>query len=133
MIAFEVVGEPVPQGSTRAFMAGGRPVVTHVNSSNLHNWRDVIGYAAREACDTLLLGPVEVTAVFSLTRPKSRPKRDLFPDRKPDLDKLARALLDSLTGTVVRDDAQVVGLRVKKRYARPDEQPGAMITVEESE
>ncbi len=44
----------------------------------------------------------------------------------PDLDKLCRACLDSLTGIVWRDDSQVVRLEANKDYGAP----GAMIWVE---
>ncbi len=46
--------------------------------------------------------------------------------RRPDLDKLCRACLDSLTGIVWRDDAQVVRLEASKDYGAP----GVMIWVE---
>jgi Holliday junction resolvase RusA-like endonuclease len=52
----------------------------------------------------------------------------------PDLDKLIRAVQDSLkTAGVYKDDSQVVGYagfpRTCKRYANPGEQPGARIRV----
>jgi Holliday junction resolvase RusA-like endonuclease len=44
----------------------------------------------------------------------------------PDLDKLVRAILDSLTGVVWRDDAQVVDIVARKVYA---ETPGVDIAI----
>ena len=36
-----------------------------------------------------------------------------WPDVKPDIDKLARAVLDGITGIVIRDDAQGVEISVR--------------------
>mgnify|MGYP001558892919 CR=1 FL=1 len=120
-VSFFVAGVPVPQGSMRAFMPKGGhfPVVTADNKGMLP-WRQRIATEAQRAMEgrAPFLVPVSVAAQFHLPRPKSRPKRDLFPDRKPDVDKLARAVLDSLTGIVFRDDAQVCSLFVVKHYAR---------------
>ena len=47
-----------------------------------------------------------------------------------DVDKLCRAILDSLSeGVVYHDDAQVIDLIAHKRYANDREQPSAIITV----
>ena len=45
---------------------------------------------------------------------------------KPDLDKLARAVGDALTGVAYRDDAQITRWHLQKRYG---EQAGTEITV----
>jgi Holliday junction resolvase RusA-like endonuclease len=64
-----------------------------------------------------------VRVAFRLPRPKGhygrrglRPSAPAYPNVMPDLDKLARAILDALTGIVWRDDAQVVRLDVEKIY-----------------
>lgn len=132
-LEFTVFGKPQPQGSSRAFVTrGGRAVVTSDNP-NLKDWRQQVGMAAQAApgyAGALIEGPVRVSAAFHLSRPKSRPKREQQPDRKPDLDKLARALLDGITGVVIRDDAQVCRLEVTKLYADYETAPRADIRVE---
>lgn len=138
-IAFDVAGLPVPQGSTRAFVTkGGKAIVTHDNGGNLRAWREAIATEARGAAASLLEGPVAVRATFLLPRPAGHsgrrgllPSAPAFPVRKPDGDKLGRALLDALTGVVFLDDAQVVDLIVRKRYADPNLQPGVTVVVSE--
>lgn len=114
---FEVFGLPQPQGSSRAFVnkKTGRAVVTSSNP-HLKDWRNLISSAAREEMKGLppLDTAVSVDAVFFLPRPKS--VKRAAPIVKPDLDKLARALLDGLTNVVYRDDAQVVAVSVQKAY-----------------
>lgn len=136
MITFTAYGVPVPQGSTRAFIIQGRAVTTSANKA-LKPWRDTVASAARfamqEAQAEILTGPVLVSATFTLTRPVARPKRDRYPDKRPDLDKLLRGLLDGITGPVVKDDAQVCAVNVEKRYVGDDgamPEPGVSACVE---
>jgi Holliday junction resolvase RusA-like endonuclease len=49
---------------------------------------------------------------------------DAWPDRRPDIDKLSRALMDALTMIVYRDDGQVVMLDATKRYCLEGERAG---------
>lgn len=131
MKTFWVAGLPVPQGSSRAFVVAGRARITSTSGHRLQDWRQAIASEARFAFNELIAGPVLVRAEFFVPRPASRRKADLHPDRRPDLDKLARAVLDALTGVAVADDAQVVQLVASKAYAAPTGQPGVRVTVEE--
>lgn len=64
-----------------------------------------------------------------MPRPKSAPKtKTLAAVKRPDIDKLARAILDALTDVWLRDDSHVVELCATKRLALVDEQPGVTIT-----
>lgn len=130
-VRFFVAGDPVPQGSLKAFAnrKTGRAMLTSTSGKNLTHWRDAIGWVAREHCDTLAEGPVQVLLRFRLTKPKSVPKRRGTPVVKPDIDKLARAALDALTGVCFRDDAQVISLIASKAYCNPEEQPGVDVEV----
>lgn len=129
-LSFFAAGKPEPQGSIRAFVKGGRPILTSDNPA-VKQWRDIIGWEARRCPDCRMFdGPVAVTATFWLARPASvSAKRRPFPVVKPDLDKLARALLDAITGVLIRDDAQVCELTALKLYASPGGSPGVAVTV----
>jgi crossover junction endodeoxyribonuclease RusA len=126
--SFRVVGEPVPQGSMRGFVRGGKVSLTSDNPK-LHNWRDCIGWEARRHFSELMDGPIVLTAIFHITRPKSAPKSRVYPTTKPDGDKLARALFDALSNVVYRDDSQVVKHQIEKSYCLPGEQPGVTVWV----
>ena len=52
---------------------------------------------------------------FRLKKPKTV-KRD-FPTVAPDLDKLVRGVLDSLTACAYLDDSQVIDIKAKKVYS----------------
>lgn len=125
-----VAGVPRPQGSMRAFTVAGRVRLVHAKHDDLAVWRAAITEKASELWgDTPVLDePVGVIMEFWLPRPPSIPKKRRHPDRLPDLDKLVRAVLDSLTGLVLKDDARVVHIAADKFYA-VEHQPGADIFV----
>lgn len=133
-IIFSVLGTPVPQGSTRAYVVGGRAVTTN-KTRNLTEWRRAIADGARKAHGFRdpLTGPLSVTLHFVLQRPKSARKADLWPAKRPDLDKMVRAVLDALSvdAAVIRDDAQVVAINADKQYASPGDPPGVHVIVED--
>ena len=135
-IEFAVVGEPVPQGSKKAFVnkKTGRGQVVDDNKKTLRDWRNDIRVKATDWCEDRGLPepldcPVKVSIEFYLTKPKSAPRWKLWAHTKPDLDKLVRAALDAVTAVLIRDDARVVELVASKEYAigRP---PGMHMVIE---
>ncbi len=128
MIHAFIPGTPVPQGSVNAYR--GRIVGV---TPKLRAWRLKVrtGTIARHAGPPLD-GPITVHLVFQLAPPK-RPRWAL-PAVKPDVDKLIRAVFDSLSTTkqmrgVITDDARIVSITATKTYHG---NPGVMITITES-
>ena len=122
LVTFTCAGHPVTQGSKRAFVRNGRPILVESAGDRLKLWRHVIATSAQQAIpDTGPLdGPLQVHLFFRLTKPASHPKRKrTWPigARSLDVDKAARAALDAMTAVVYRDDAQVVRLVVEKDWA----------------
>jgi Holliday junction resolvase RusA-like endonuclease len=110
-------------------MAGGVPILHYVNREPLALWRDQIAVAARACVPEPLTGAVMLQLVITKARPPGHYRRngellprfaDAWPASRPDVDKLARAVLDALTGVLYRDDGQVVTLDVTKRYGEQD-------------
>jgi len=97
--------------------------IVHQKNKELMAWRDAIYEECRDTMDPLE-GPVKVSIVFRMPEPKQNRRR--LPHVRPDVDKLARAVLDGLTGAAFADDCQVVDLRARKVYGAP----GADITIE---
>lgn len=145
-IEFHVEGDPVPQGSTRAFQRGGRIVTTNDPSGRLERWRGDIRSAAKLVLPPtweVLTGPVALGVTFHIRRPKShylpvtksrpvpvlRPDAPMWHDQAPDLDKLYRAVMDALAVVVYGNDSQV------SRFINPGKvwaaSPGADIRVRE--
>lgn len=127
MIYFIVAGPPVAQGSMKAYpRRGGRGVVVTHNSPKLKPWRTEVAWAAKEAMKSFKASLIErptavrVEAQFYFVRPKSVKNNRQVKSTAPDCDKLARSLLDSLSGICFRDDAQVASLVVSKWFGLQD-------------
>lgn len=150
-IEFEVVGIAQPQGSSKSFgfhlkdHAGtpiigrtGEPLIRTITTSdnpNLKAWRNLVASAAQRAIAaidsfTLFTGAVALDVVFNLPRPQSLPKKVTAHLKKPDASKLLRSTEDALSGVLWRDDSQLTEIRVRKRYAEPNQPARAVIAVE---
>ena len=137
-----VNGIPAPQGSKTRNAAGA----LYESSRAVGPWREAVRAETQAAMDRGWeewvrhafsrdgIGlPVEVHIGFWLPKPKSAPKSRTWPSKRPDLDKLVRAVLDGLVaGGALADDAQVVVLGACKRYADDVRPPGCDIDIKEA-
>lgn len=102
------------------------------SAAGVKPWRsDVKVFAADAMTGPLLTGPVFLHCDFVMKRPVSTPKTKPTPPatKKPDLDKLLRAIGDALKGTVYAEDSLIVEMVGTKRIAEDGEQPGVFINV----
>lgn len=146
IITLEVLGIPQPQGSKTAYVRNGHATIVEAGNntarSNHAAWRQAIATEARDRCIRWqhsqgrlwhpIDGPCQVIIDFRFPKPKSSPKKRLWPDTKPDIDKLARSVLDAITGLIITNDSRVVDLIARKCFAG-DNPPGATIHVKELE
>lgn len=148
-----VPGPPAAKGSMSAYpmrIPGSdkyRCVMTH-DSADVRKWQDQIMLASKHRYPRadVCIGPIKVALQFAVPRPRSHITKDGARLRKnapahptlhstKDVDKLARCILDALTGVFFKDDSQVIDLYASKAYAStvqlPTEctQPGVKITV----
>jgi Holliday junction resolvase RusA-like endonuclease len=141
-VVITVAGDPWPEGSVKAFVRGGKPVIVHDNPDALGKWRDAVNAKARLTRCSFRDRPVEVDMLLWLPRPRShyrtgrykhllRDTAPAFPVAKFDSDKLARAVLDALTGVLYAGDGQVTDVIARKRYADLGAPSGAVIRVRE--
>jgi crossover junction endodeoxyribonuclease RusA len=126
-----VPGHPAPQGSKRHVGNG----VMVESSKHVAPWRSDVRSACLDGAGKPLAffdGPVDVELLFVLRRPVATPKTRTPPaTKKPDIDKLARAILDAIgSAGMWRDDSQVVTLWAQKKIAGSDETPGCGIRIE---
>lgn len=129
MVTFTVPGRPIPQGSLTSFRHAQTGKVVTPQKARVREYRDRIAWAAKATGMVCTGGPVRVRAVFGFARPKSHrlasgkltKRAPTSHASRPDLDKVARSLLDAITGVLVYDDAQVVALDVRKQWHDHDE------------
>ncbi len=143
-VEFFVPGKPASAGSKKAFYNKelGRSILVPDDAKARPWTADVKAYAqiAMQGRAAILAGPVFLRTEFLFARPKghfgsggnagvlkaSAPK---WSSSRPDVTKILRCLEDALTGIVWHDDAQVAVHVSSKRYANPEETPGAQVSV----
>lgn len=133
-----VIGLPVSQGSLVARGFGGG--LRYQNETSLKMWRQMIMTEARASApsDWNPMTPVSLVLTFRFPRNKGHynkrgevlPSAPPYKATKPDLDKLVRAVGDSLEQSgLILGDSQIVSINAAKRWAQPDESPGLLMTV----
>lgn len=133
-----VRGIPAPQGSKRYVGASGGKGRMVESSKAVGPWREAVRAEVQRAAENTIVGPVAVELIVWTPRPKGHygakgllPSAPARPAGRPDLDKLARAILDGVVaGGAIGDDAQIVALFAAKVYANEENPPGARIVVE---
>ena len=106
------------------------------SSKKLKPWRDDVRAALTgpDGMPKAIFGFAAVNAriEFVMPRPASAPKKSTPPaTKRPDLDKLFRALMDAITSAGVwKDDSQCVGAVVTKRLAEIGETPGCHLLLQ---
>jgi Holliday junction resolvase RusA-like endonuclease len=139
VITFEVIGIPAPQGSKTPWGSEANP--------NTRPWRAAIAAAAAEAMKGAepLAGAVSLWVRFVFPRPKGhygtgknaaklKASAPFHVAKKPDLDKLVRAVCDGMSGIVFRDDSQVAILSAAKFFGAigtPWLEPGVAVKATE--
>ena len=75
-------------------------------------------------------------AYYGIPKSSSKKKHKLMlfkvfrPTKKPDVDNLAKVILDSINDIAYKDDVQVVDLQVRKFYS---ENPRVVVTIQKAE
>ena len=133
-IVLRIAGVPVPKGRPR-FTRQGRTYTPAATKK----WEEHVRDTARRCCpDVVLDGPLRCGLKFWLPVPKSwsksRQERALegtiAPTSRPDIENLAKSILDAFNGLLYHDDSQVVDLRLVKRYGAV---PGVGVWLEQVE
>ena len=119
-ITFSVPGDPVPQPRPRVSTRGGFARAYVPAQHPVHAYRAAIAGAADEAGLVAQDEPISVVIDAVFVRPKSHLlKRGVKPDApklpRPDVDNIAKAVLDALQD-VIGDDTCVARLVVEKSY-----------------
>jgi Holliday junction resolvase RusA-like endonuclease len=140
IVSLKVYGSPAPQGSKKFVgiaKGTGRGILVE-SSKRVKPWREDVKAAAEAIRNGAapLDGNLVLCMVFTLPKPKSAPKsRRTWPNRKPDVSKLARSTEDALVDAgLIADDARIVGYdRLWKAFPNEDpdalEAPGVRITI----
>lgn len=138
LFTFRANGIPKGQPRPRAFSRGGKAAV--YDPGTAEGWKSAVAESARDAAGGSVIHPLAVTLTFFMPRPKRhfrtygglKNSSPVFAhDNKPDIDNLAKAVLDALTNIRVwMDDDQVCELTARKYWEQPGTcPPGCLIHV----
>ncbi len=116
-------GIPATKGSWKVQRGKLRP-----DNERERPWANAIAWTAKTA--GLRPGTAPMVVVVNLYFPRPKKPSNPFPSRN-DVDKLARSVLDALTGIAWNDDQQVVDLRITKAFVEHGSTPGALIVIKE--
>lgn len=119
MIRFEVRVDPMPQPRPKARRIGPGIQIYTPNNAAIKTYKaSIVEAFKRVAGDAFepLVGPLGLRIHFVFERPQSRLK-ELFHIIKPDLDNLAKGVMDSLNGIAWHDDSQIDNIALSKVWA----------------
>ena len=127
---FTILGDPVGKQRPRIGKQGA------YTPKKTRDYEKRVRWCFQDAGGYLLHGAIEIRITAYYPIPKSEPKymkREMLagivrPTKRPDLDNIAKIILDALNGVAYKDDAQVVLVHAEKKY---DSCPGVAVTVNE--
>lgn len=138
----EVLGHPKGQPRPRAFSRNGRAAV--YDAGTAEGWKSCVAAAAMPLAGQKVKDPLSITLTFFLPRPKShlatsgqlkKSAPRYLCVKKPDVDNLAKAVLDCLTEIGAwQDDDQVAELIIRKYWesdhnGKQTNPPGCIIRI----
>ncbi len=129
MITMTIPGIPQGKGRHRSRLAktkAGKTFIAHHSDPKTASYENQIGWIGKLAMagQKPWTGAVAMTLYAGVPIPASWSKKKqadalagrIFPQSKPDLDNIEKAVLDGLNGIVFIDDAQVTDVEKSKRY-----------------
>jgi Holliday junction resolvase RusA-like endonuclease len=125
MVCFDIEGNPIPKGRPR-FRRTKTFITTYTPKKTL-DFEELVRKHSKEAMGPtdLLETPINVYLYFRLPIPQSYTKKAVEAClsgsqrhvKRPDLDNLAKSVLDGMNGIVFKDDSQITSLHCTKVYS----------------
>lgn len=110
-----VYGEPVAQGRARARVVkakGIEPYATHYDPAKSRQYKVLVrNHVYLNKPQKLLDCPLILSCKIYRSKPRSKPKKVVYPTTKPDLSNYLKGIEDALCGLVYRDDSLIVGYK----------------------
>ena len=134
-VTFEIIGEPQGKGRHRVQVVGKGKIHTYTpdKTANYENLVKIM--YLKQGNGERLQGAIKATiaAYYAIPQSWTKKKKEqackglIYPQKKPDMDNIAKIILDSLNGIAYEDDKQVVELHLYKQFA---EQGKVYVTLE---
>lgn len=137
IVRFTVQGEPKGKARPRVFQNSKTGKSQAITPKETLSYENLVKWTYQSTLEaTKLEGEIEATIIAMYSIPKSMTKKNrqlieegkLHPTKKPDLDNVAKLILDSLNTIAYQDDSQIVRLVLEKHYS---DNPRVEIRLEE--
>lgn len=121
---FTIPGEPCGKARPRVVRHG--TISTTYTPKKTVNYENFVKMEFQRQCGIpFILGPVnmEIVAFFGVPASASKKRTAamltgmMHPTKKPDCDNIIKIVCDALNGLAYKDDAQIVHISLKKKYA----------------
>lgn len=137
-VRFTVPGQPKGKARARTVRRGGGKSFSYTPEGTIL-YENLIKTCYLQDAGHVLFNdgqPLEVsiTAFYEVPKSYSKKKKQemldgqLYPTKKPDIDNIAKCVLDALNKLAYRDDTQVVRLHMEKHY---DQVPRVEVEIRE--
>lgn len=122
---FIVEGKPQGKARARTFYNRQRGKMQSMTPQNTVDYENLVRWSYKAAGGTYYDKTplnVSVRAIYDIPASYSKKKREaaargeIKPSVKPDVDNIAKAILDALNGVAYYDDSGVIELKVSKEY-----------------
>jgi len=122
MISFEIEGEPVGKGRPKFSSRGG--FARAYTPKKTIDYEKKVKECYLDQIGTKFEGALQVKITAFCPIPKSTSKKnrakmlagEIKCTKKPDIDNIAKIILDALNGVAYEDDKQVISIEVNKMY-----------------
>ena len=133
MTSFVIKGIPKVKQRPRFATRNGK-VLTYTPKTTA-SFENLVRLQAEKEFIRPLLGAIRLAIRFHLPRPKrmiwkTKPMPEIYCDKRPDIDNLAKSVIDGLNGIAFKDDGQIADLHVTKKYHAGDTEPKTIVIVE---
>jgi Holliday junction resolvase RusA-like endonuclease len=136
MFSFIVKGAPIVKARPRFTAINGKVRTYTPKKSAIYE--NLVKLEAQKHIKKPIDGPVGLYIHFYLPRPKkliwkTKQMPAIYTDKRPDIDNLAKSVIDGLNNIAFRDDGQIAMLHIQKRYCEGNSQSRTSIKIEQLE
>lgn len=133
MVSFIIKG--IPQVKQRPRFAMKKGKVYAYTPKSTASFENLVKLKAEEEFPKPLEGSVRLAIRFYMPRPKrliwkTKPMPEIHSDKRPDIDNLAKSVIDGLNNVAFIDDAQVADLHITKKYHAGNDESKTIIILE---
>lgn len=126
---FEVLGKPTGKARARTYYDKRSRSMRSVTPEKTKSYEDLVRWSYKAAGGEYLGDKaieVHIQAMYEIPKSFNKKQREaainevLRPKTKPDVDNIAKSVLDALNGVAYKDDSQVILLQIEKYYTTAD-------------